>query len=396
MTNRTQIIILLVLALLLPSACQPIVAPEPESAVTTAALDNATVARIETMVEEMMAVNEIPGYALGIVKDGQIVYTKGFGVERVGSDKQVTEHTVFGTGCVGKTIVGIALMQLVEAGKIDLDAPITQYLPYFKLADERYKDITARQLIMHRSGMPADPADWFPLPVEYGDEALERYVRSLDSVELLFAPGEQWSYSGVGYIVLADVMQKASDETFEDYLQQHILDPLGMEDTLLIVRAEDQPRIAGNHVRDEAGEVVVSDIFPYRRQYAATGPLYSSIADLTRYAAANLNRGELDGQRILLPSAYDAMWQPLSETDFGLFPGLTAHYGLGWGVGELDGHREVDHFGADEGYVALMILAPDDSIGLVLASNLFDQEEFDPSAWATGIDIIKMLLAEGK
>ena len=218
-----------------------------------ATLDEATIAKIEAKVEDMMADTGTPGYALGIVKDGQIVYTKGFGVERVGEDKPVTEHTVFGTGCVGKTTVATALMQLVDAGKIDLDAPVTDHLPYFKLADERYKEITIRQLITHRSGLP-DVEDWFSPPVEYDDGVLERYVRSLDNTKLLFAPGERWSYTSIGYTVLADVIQKVTGQTFEDYLQQHILDPLGMENTLLIVGEADQAHVAGNHVHDNAGD----------------------------------------------------------------------------------------------------------------------------------------------
>ena len=93
-------------------------------------------AKIKTLVAKTMTENEIPGYALGIVKDGKIVYTQGFGVERVGGDKPVTPHTVFGTGSVGKTATATAIMQLVAEGKIDLDAPVTHYLPYFKLGDE--------------------------------------------------------------------------------------------------------------------------------------------------------------------------------------------------------------------------------------------------------------------
>ena len=263
--------------------------------------------------------------------------------------------------------------------------------PYFKLADERYKEITVRQLITHYSGLP-EVEDWVSSPIEYDDGVLERYVRSLDNTKLLFAPGERWFYTGMGYIVLADIIQKVTGQTFEDYLQQHILDPLGMEDTLLIVGEADQAHVAGNHVHDNAGELVISDIFPYRRQFTAAGPLYSSISDLARYALAHLNRGELDGQRILPAADYDAMWEPISAMNVPLFPALQAHYGMGWFVGALDGHRAVGHFGADEGYAALMLLAPDDNVGLVLASNLFDWDEFDVSGWETGIDIMKMLL----
>ena len=347
----------------------------------------------------MMAESGTPGYAVGIVKDGEIVYTKGFGVERVGSDQPVTEHSVFGTGSTGKTATATAVMQLVEAGKIDLDAPVTTYLPYFELADERYKDITVRHLLTHRSGMPADPTDWYPLPVEYDDGAVERYVRSMGDLELLFAPDAEWSYSSLGMIVLADIVAKVSGQTFEQYLQENIIDSLDMSDTMLIIPESEQSKVTGNHVRNEDGQVVVSDIFPYRRQFTPTGPLYSSITDMARFAAANLNRGEFEGVRILPETTYDAMWSPTSKTTWDLGPIMNQtaiDYGMGWMLGEIDGHRIVDHGGYDEGYGATVLLAPDDNVAVVMNSNYFDQEEFNMAPWETAIEILAMILAEGQ
>jgi CubicO group peptidase (beta-lactamase class C family) len=346
-----------------------------------------------------MTENKIPGYALGIVKDGKIVYTKGFGAERVGGDKPVTPHTVFGTGSVGKTATATAIMQLVAEGKIDLDAPVTDYLPYFKLGDERYKDITVRHLITHRSGLP-EIQDWLPLPVEYDDGALERYVRSLDTVWLLFAPDKGFSYSSMGFTVLADIVAKVSGQTFEAYLQEHIVDPLGMNDTLLIVQAADQEHVAGPHVRNGSGKVAVADKFPYRRQYAATGPLYSSITDMTRYAAAHLNRGEFEGTRILPATTYDAMWEPISDHYMSAGPVMTplfGKFGMSWEIGEIDGHRIVHHMGYDDaGYCALLLLAPDDNVALVMSSNYFDEVAFNLSAWETVIKAMQIILTEGQ
>ncbi|MBP6440429.1 MAG: serine hydrolase [Caldilineaceae bacterium] len=366
-----------------------------DSAAPETALDDEMVAEIEAMIEEMMAASGTPGYALGIVKDGAIVYTQGFGVERVGSDQPVTVHSVFGTGSTGKTATATAVMQLVEAGEIDLDAPVTDYLPYFELADERYKDITVRHLLTHRSGMPADPADWFPLPVEYDDGALERYVRSMGDLELLFAPDEEWSYSSLGMVLLADIVAKVSGQTFEDYLQANLLDQLGMADTMLIIPEGDQAKLTGNHVRSPDGQVVVSDIFPYRRQFTPTGPLYSSITDMARFAAAHLNRGEFEGTRILLSETYDAMWQPISKMNWELGPilGQTAiDFGIGWMLGDIEGHRIVSHVGSDEGYGAMVLLAPDDNVAVVMNSNYFDDEELNLAPWETQIQIMAMML----
>ena len=357
-------------------------------------LDSETVAEIEALVEDMMAENEIPGYALGIVMDGKIVYTQGFGVERVGADKPVTPHTVFGTGSVGKTATATAIMQLVAEGVVDLEASVTDYLPYFTLADERHSDITVYDLVTSRSGLP-EVEDWFPLPVEYDDGVLERYVRSLDGVELLFAPSKQWSYSSMGFTVLADIVAKVSGQTFEDYVQEHIIDPLGMNDTLLIVRESDQKQIAGPHVRNDAGAVAVSDIFPYRRQFAAASPLYSSITDMAHYAAAHLNGGEFEGTRILPETVYDVMWEPISYTHWRPGPVLTplsTYYGMGWAIGKMDDHRIVNMLGSDKGYVAALALAPEDNVAVVMAANYFDYEEVTLSPGETAVAVLDMLL----
>ena len=365
-----------------------------ETEVEVTGLDSEMVAEIEKMVDKMMTENEIPGYALGIVMDGKIVYAEGFGVERVDGDRPVTPHTVFGTGSVGKTATATAIMQLVAEGKVELDAPVTDYLPYFKLADERYSDITVYDLVTSRSGLP-EVEDWFPLPVEYDDGALERYVRSLDGVELLFAPSEQWSYSSMGFTVLADIVAKVSGQTFEDYVQEHIIDPLGMNDTLLIVRESDQKQIAGPHVRNNAGAVAVSDIFPYRRQFAAAGPLYSSITDMAHYAAAHLNGGEFEGTRILPETVYDVMWEPISYTHWRPGPVLTplsTYYGMGWAIGKMDDHRIVNILGSDKGYVAALALAPEDNVAVVMAANYFDYEEVTLSPGETAVAVLDMLL----
>ncbi len=150
--------------------------------------------------------------------------------------------------------------------------------------------------------------DRFPLPVEYDAGAVERYVRGLEKGWLQFAPGDRFSYNSTGFIVLGDIVAKVSGQTFEEYLQEHIVDPVGMKDTLLIIEesrpgARRQPACA-----QHAGEVAVTDRFPYRRQFAPTGPLCSSITDMARYAAAHLNRGEFEGSRNLEPTTYDAMW----------------------------------------------------------------------------------------
>ena len=124
-------------------------------------------------------------------------------------------------------------MQLVEQGKIDLDDPVVDYLPYFELADDRYGTITIRELLTHTSGLP-DVEDFGYDNPAYDVEALDRYVRSLTDTSLIAAPGEGFSYSDMGFDILGDVVATVSGQPFEEYVQENIFDPLGMENTTFL------------------------------------------------------------------------------------------------------------------------------------------------------------------
>src|SRR6185369_8918332 len=124
--------------------------------IASAQTDNAASlqSRMDQLIGQVMAGNKIPGLAIGVVKDGKLVYARGFGISRLGATKPVTTRTLFHMASVTKTFVATAIMQLVEQGKIDLDAPLVKYLPYFRMKDERYRIITIRQMLSHTSGIP--------------------------------------------------------------------------------------------------------------------------------------------------------------------------------------------------------------------------------------------------
>src|SRR5690606_24418424 len=140
--------VLLASALALLAGCQPIVAPENQSEAAMSTITQEQTDAIDAVVESMMAELGVPGTALGIVQHGELVYAKGYGVTEIGTDTQVTPQTIFSTASVAKTLTAVAVIQLAEQGKIDLDAPVTTYLPNFEMADERFKEITVRHLLM--------------------------------------------------------------------------------------------------------------------------------------------------------------------------------------------------------------------------------------------------------
>lgn len=319
--------------------------------------------RLEPIIEKTMRENRIPGLAIGVVKNGKLIYAKGFGIAQLNTSRAITPASLFHMASVTKLFVATAVMQLVEQGKVDLDAPLVKYLPYFKLNDTRYRRITIRQMLNHTSGMP-DATNYNWDKPEYDDGALERYVRGLSRLPMIGDPGEKSRYSNIAFEVLGDMIAKVSGMSFEDYVQRHILAPLGMKQSTLLVRQADPQLLTAPHV-SQGERVVVSKIFPYNRPHAPSSTLYSNIEDMSRWAIANLNRGELGGKRILKASTYDLMWKPSAA----IGSKGTTKVGISWFVHDIQGHRIVMHSGGDTGFNSFLILAPDDGVAVVAMSN---------------------------
>ena len=315
---------------------------------------------LEPKVKEEIQQGRVPGFAIGVVRNGKLIFAKGFGVAKLGVNTPITSKSLFHMASVTKTFVATAVMQLVEKGKIDLDAPLIRYLPYFRLNDERYRTITIRQMLSHTSGIP-DTVNYNWDKPEYDAGALERFVRSIADQKLVFAPGEKFAYSNTAYEILGDVIAKVSGESFEDYVQHNILTPLGMKNSTLLVREANPQLLTSPHVM-ENNQVVVSKIFPYNRAHSPSSTLYSSIEDMSRWAIANLNHGELDGQRILKRETAESMWRPVVAA-------FNLKEGISWFITEKQGHRFVLHSGGDVGFESLVVLAPDDGVAVVAMSN---------------------------
>ncbi len=252
-----------------------------------------------------------------MIDDGKVVYEKGFGVQSLKGKDPTTPRSLFHMASITKPFVATAVMQLVEKGRMSLDAPITTYLPYFEIADPRAKTITVRQMLTHTSGMPdVDDYEW-DRP-QYDDGALERYVRSLKDQKLVFAPGERMQYSNMAYEILGDAVAKASGMTFEEYVRQNILQPLGMADSTLLVKDTDPALMTWGHELDGKGHPFASHVYPYNRPHTPSSDLHSNVRDMSRWAIANLDAatldgGQLDSQRILEKATLEKMWTPAHE-----------------------------------------------------------------------------------
>jgi CubicO group peptidase (beta-lactamase class C family) len=322
---------------------------------------DAAIARFEATIAGMLAAGRLVGLSVGIVREGRLAYTGEFGVRSLATREPIAKESLFHLASVSKPFVATALAQLAERGEIALDDPVVAHLPYFRLADERYPTLTIAQFLSHISGMP-DTEDYAWERPEEDEGALERYVRGLTGERLIGDPGAQFAYSNIAYEVLGDVIAKVSGQSFEDYIRDHILRPLGMDQSTFL-RAEVPPALAVAPHTGE-GRLEVSAVYPYNREHAPSSTLHSNPAEMARWIITNLRRGELEGTRILDAASYDRLWHPVHAT---WRP--DKQIGLSWFIDRHAGRRRISHDGEDDGFTSYCAIFPDDDAGVVWMTN---------------------------
>jgi len=320
-----------------------------------AAMEGNFAANGESILEE----HETPGMAISVVHGGEAVYSEAFGVTDIDTGEATTTDKLFHWASVTKPFVATAIMQLVEAEKIELDETVVTYLPYFELADERYKGITVRQMLTHTSGMPNVTNYEWRDPV-FHDEALEEYVRSLSDEELIAAPGEKFQYSNMAFEVLGDLIAKVSGQPFETYVHENIFTPLGMDESTLLIKETTEEARVSPHTHTWRG-TKVRRYWPYNRKHAPSSTLISNVEDMSRWMLANLNRGELDGVRMLDEASYELLWSRGEPPANGV--------GLSWFISETHGYKTVQHMGGDDGFATAVVLVPELSLGVAIVFN---------------------------
>lgn len=327
-----------------------------------------------------------PGLAVGVWRDGAVLYRAGFGSRGGGTgNPAVGPETLFHMASVTKPFVATAIMQLVESGKVSLDSTVRTYLPYFAMKDPRAAGITVRQVLTHTAGI-GDVEDYRWQNPEYDDGALERYVRGLADSTLIAAPGERWAYSNIGFEILADLISKVSGQSFEDYIQARILTPLGMRKSTLLMTDIDSTLMAYGHHRDSTGTSRPIGYYPYNRRHAASSTLHSNVDDMLRWAAANLGRGTLDQASILGAASYDQLWTTQRDMTAEIAErarqaGATSPYekmgiGLSWFLPVRKGAQLVWHSGGDNGFRSDLVLVPGKRLAIVVMVN---DDGIDPS-----------------
>jgi CubicO group peptidase (beta-lactamase class C family) len=313
--------------------------------------------RVDKFVKRYLRDHKIPGCAIMVRHKGRVA-TRAYDKANLDYAVAVTPRTLFQSGSVGKQFTAMAVMLLVEKGKLSLDDPVAKYLKDDLKVPDAWSGITVRHLLTHTSGL-GDYPQWITYREYYDEKGL---LEMIMMERLCYAPGERFEYSNLGYVTLGILISRVSGEFYGDFLKKRVFEPLGMENTRVISDQDIIPnRAAGyyfKHKNDLKNQEWVSPTF----NSTADGTLYFTVGDLANWDKA------LESGKLLSQASYLQMWTPFKLND-----GKTSLYGFGWFIDNLaSGHRVLWHDGGWQGFSAYIARYPEDRLTVVALCNLRD------------------------
>jgi len=321
----------------------------------------AVVAKLQPFIEHEMRSKELPAISIALVDDQKVVWSQGFGFANPEDSIRATAKTIYRVGSVSKLFTDIAVMQLVEQGKLDLDAPVSRYVPSFHPENPFGGEVTLRELMSHRSGLVREP------PVGHyfddGSPTLSQTIASLNDTKLVYEPNTKTKYSNAAIALVGDVLATVEKQRFESYLKHAVLDPAGMSSSAFARSEVPGRQIASAYMWTLDGRTFPAPTFDLGM--APAGSMYTTVDDLGRFMSMLFAGGRGAKGQILKRATLEQMWKPQFAR-----PGQKVGYGIGFGLSELRGHRVVGHGGAIYGFATELSALPDDKLGVVVVTTM--------------------------
>ncbi|MDZ4700084.1 MAG: serine hydrolase [Rhodothermales bacterium] len=347
---------LLLLILPVLAACRPVAPPEPDLSSVIDALD--------AYIQYEMADKGLPSVSITLVDGPDIVWSNGYGTAQPASGALATGQTVYRVASLSKLFTAMAVMQLVEQGRLDLDAPIETYLPDFKPANPFGTPVTLRQVHSHRSGLVREP------PVGHyfdpDEPSIEATVASLNQTALIYAPTTRTKYSNAAVTVAGRVVEAVVGEPFADYVDRALLHPMGMTTSSFAPRPTLRAGLAEGTMWTYDGRTFPAPVFELGMAPAAN--LYTTMDDLGRFMTVLFAGGiGPDGATVISPASLDTMWTvQFAGGGDPRAPG----FGLGFFVDAFEGARRVQHSGVMYGYATRLAALPDERLGVAVVGTM--------------------------
>ncbi|ADU31019.1 serine hydrolase domain-containing protein [Evansella cellulosilytica] len=333
---------------------------------------------------------KVPGAAVGVAKDGELIYERGFGHRNVEKSKEVTNDTIFGIASITKSFTGVAIMQLQEAGKLAVDDKVITYLPNLILGNEKHtRQITIHHLLTHTAGLPPLPTLYHAMrrtmeedssvsekqrdrllqhdPIDNNDQLI-KFLSELQ-IDLLGDPGTQFSYSNDSYALLGAIIEQVSGQRYDEYVTENILKPVGMKnstfDLNIVLSSPKATTIYATTDSDGEKEVYASDTWWDSKAMYAGGFLRSTLDDMMRYTEIFRNSGQVGDIQILKAESVKTMIHPHVQFQENKFYG----YGL-MITPNYNGGTLVEHGGSLKGVSSNFGVIPEKGLASVVLTNL--------------------------
>ncbi len=330
--------------------------------------------QIDSLTELVLKTFNVPGIAVGVVKDGKLIHAKGYGVANLATGKKVDENTLFGVASNSKAMTAALLGQLVDEGKIKWDDKVTDYVPEFKMYDPYVTDaFTIRDLLTHRSGLGLGAGDLMMFP-DGSNFTRKDIIHNLRYLKPVSAFRTKYDYDNNLYIVAGEVAERASGTKWEDLVEQKIMKPLGMTSSAAsLYRLKDNTNAIRPHAPVD-GKLQVLNI-DWSESANAAGGIWSNITDWSKWVIAQMNHGKYgEGLKnhLFSPEVHEETWTAQTVIKAGTAAPYNTHfaaYGLGWFLSDVKGYKQVTHTGGLAGIVTQVVMFPELKLGILVFTN---------------------------
>jgi CubicO group peptidase (beta-lactamase class C family) len=330
--------------------------------------------QIDTLVERTRRAFDVPGIAVAIIKDGKVIHSKGYGVRSLNTKEKVDENTLFGIASNSKAFTAAALGILIDEGKLKWDDKVRDYIPEFKLYNPYVtEEFTIRDLLTHRSGMGLGAGDLMFFP-DSSDFTLKDILYNLRFLKPVSGFRTKYDYDNNLYIVAGEVVARVSGISWDDFVEQRILGPLGMSHSACSFdRLKDKTNVIDGHASVE-GKVQVIARSTLKVGHSAGG-INSCISDLSKWVLLQLSHGKYGdnlSKKLFSDDVHEEMWTPqtiIPVRNPGPYNTHFSAYGLGFGINDVKGYKQVSHTGGLEGMVTQITMIPELNLGIIVLTN---------------------------
>lgn len=329
---------------------------------------NEILADIDGVVKEALEVFQVPGASIGVIVDGKLIFANGYGYRDLESKRPVTPETLFAIGSCSKAFTTFVLGTLVDEGMIEWDEPVIKHLPEFRLIDEHAtRNMTIRDLLTHRSGLPRHDFVWYNSDLSRGE-----FLGRLKYLEFENDLREKFHYNNLMYAVAGLWIEKVTGQSWEDNVKQRIFIPLGMKHSNFSV---DESKNSDNFSYPHAERKEVVQAIPFRNisNMGPAGSINSNVVDMSKWLQLQISDGTIAEKKFIQETTLNEMHTlQFAKADFPKDRGYFFGYGLGWFIGNYGGHYLVEHGGGIDGFISKTSLFPHKKIGVIVLSNSSD------------------------